>query len=115
MLEFERGGKVEYRFTIPFVAWEGHGTTFDFYVVRSSRSNSGPRQKVCGYIGRIEERFLNVPAHRAIFWETRTIHDGTYRQGARELIRKIVAAEAEKDAEVDKLVRMAERYVEPLF
>lgn len=44
------------------------GTTFDFYVARSVRSEAGPRSKVCGYVACIEERFLTVELHRGVFW-----------------------------------------------
>jgi hypothetical protein len=92
------------------------GITFDFYVVRSLRSENGPRQKVCGYLGCIEDRFLDDPFHCGIFWQSRRMADGSYRKGAKELIEEIVAAEnpRERCQEVTKLIKMAERYIPEL-
>ena len=56
---------------------------------------------------------MGIPAHQSIFWESRRMHNGSHRKGARELITDIVTAQGGRDADIEKLVRMAERYVKP--
>ena len=87
------------------------GITFDFYVVASVRAANGPRQKVFGYIGCIQERFLGSPFHCAYFWKSITWMDGSHRKGAKELIQEIVSAQGRRDDEIEKLIDSAAKFV----
>ena len=71
----------------------------------------GPRQRIVGYIGTIDERFVRVDLHRRIFYRDATARLQVIVRGRREYERlsKLLEAKLEAvGAQLERGVSMAE-------